>query len=102
MAAFWFAPVLVAWHDAGVAKGLFFSFFACLMNWRALAVYGVLVALATLVVPLVALNALLAAAGGDPRLAASLVFGFVVVVLPILFASFYASYRDVFGYHRAQ
>ena len=25
-----------------------------------------------------------------------------VVILPILFASFYASYRDVFGYHLAQ
>jgi hypothetical protein len=102
MAAFWFAPPLVAWHSASVAKALFFSFFACLMNWRAFAVYGVLVALATLAVPLAVLKALLAAAGGEPRLAASLVFGFVLLALPILFASFYASYRDVFGYHRAQ
>jgi hypothetical protein len=102
MAAFWFAPPLVAWHAASPAKALFFSFFACLMNWRAFAVYGALVALATLAVPLAVLKALLAAAGGEPRLAASLVFGFVLLVLPILFASFYASYRDVFGYHRAQ
>ena len=99
MAAFWFAPPLVAWHSAGVAKALFFSFFACVMNWRALAVYGVLVALATLALPLLALNALLVAAGGEPRLATALLAAFVVGVLPILFASFYASYRDVFGYH---
>lgn len=102
MAAFWFAPPLVAWHSAGVAKALFFSFFACVMNWRALAVYGVLVALATLALPLVVLNALLLAAGGEPRLVTALLGAFVVVVLPILFASFYASYRDVFGYHLAQ
>ena len=102
MAAFWFAPPLVAWHSAGVAKALFFSFFACLMNWRALAVYGALVVLATLVVPLVLLNALLLAGGGQGRLAAPLLAAFLVGVLPILFASFYASYRDVFGYHLAE
>ena len=102
MAAFWFAPVLVAWHAAGAAKALFFSFFACLMNWRALLAYGALVAVATLVVPLVLLNALLLAGGGDTRLVAPLLAAFTVVALPILFASFYASYRDVFGYHLPQ
>jgi hypothetical protein len=102
MAAFWFAPPLVAWHSAGAAKALFFSFFACLMNWRALAVYGVLVALLTLALPLIVLNALLAAAGGEAPLATVLLAAFVLIVLPILFASFYASYRDVFGYHLAQ
>src|SRR6185436_6501547 len=35
MMLFWFAPPLCAWHAAGVLKALFFSFFACLMNWRA-------------------------------------------------------------------
>ena len=33
---FWFAPPLAAWHAVGALKALFFSFFACLMNWRAL------------------------------------------------------------------
>jgi len=32
---FWFAPPLAAWHATGTGKALFFSFFACLMNWRA-------------------------------------------------------------------
>ncbi len=99
MAAFWFAPVLVAWHSAGVAKALFFSFFACLMNWRAFIAYGVLVALATAALPLVLLNAVLLASGGEAQLAAPLLAALIVVLLPILFASFYASYRDVFGYH---
>ena len=102
MAAFWFAPVLVAWHSAGVAKALFFSFFACLMNWRAFVAYGVLVALATAALPLVLLNAVLLASGGDAQLAAPLLTALIVVLLPVLFASFYASYRDVFGYHLPQ
>ncbi len=99
MAAFWFAPVLVAWHSAGVAKALFFSFFACVINWRAFLAYGVLVALATAALPLVLLNAVLLASGGDAQMAAPLLAALIVVLLPILFASFYASYRDVFGYH---
>lgn len=99
MAAFWFAPILAAWHSAGAAKALFFSFFACLMNWRAFLAYGALVGLATAALPLVLLNAVLLASGGDARLAAPLLAALIVVLLPILFASFYASYRDVFGYH---
>lgn len=99
MAAFWFSPPLVAWHSAGVAKALFYSFFACLMNWRAMLAYGALVAAATLALPLVLLNALALASGGETLLAAPLLAALIVVVLPILFASFYASYRDVFGYH---
>jgi hypothetical protein len=99
MAAFWFAPILVAWHSAGVAKALFFSLFACLMSWRAFLAYGVLVALATAALPLVLLNAVLLASGGDAQVAGPLLAALIVVLLPILFASFYASYRDVFGYH---
>ena len=33
--------------------------------------------------------------------AASLAFPLILIVLPTLFASFYASYRDVFGYDAA-
>ena len=40
MLAFWFAPPLAAWHSAGAAKALFFSFAASLMNWRAFLGYG--------------------------------------------------------------
>jgi hypothetical protein len=97
MAAFWFAPPLVAWHSAGVVKALFFSFFACLMNWRAFLAYGAATALFALVLPFVVLTALTFATGGAVKLSASLLFPLVIVLLPTLFASFYASYRDVFG-----
>lgn len=102
MLAFWFAPPLAAWHSTGAAKALFFSLAACLMNWRALAAYAVLVAVATLLAPLLLLNLVLLATGGATTLAGPLLAALVVVLLPVLFASFYASYRDVFGYHLPQ
>jgi hypothetical protein len=89
--AFWFSPVLVAWHNAGVAKSLFFSFAACLINWRAFLVYGALTLLAPALVLLVLAQALGAAA------LRALALPLMIFVLPTLLASFYASYRDVFA-----
>ena len=100
MAAFWFAPPLAAWHSTGAAKALFFSFAASVMNWRAFMAYGAVTAMVTLVIPFAVLTALtLSSALRFP--AASLVFPLLLIVLPTLFASFYASYRDVFGYDAA-
>jgi hypothetical protein len=100
MAAFWFAPPLAAWHSTGAAKALFFSFAASVMNWRAFLAYGAVTAVLTLVIPFAVLTALTLA--GPLRFpAASLVFPLLLIVLPTLFASFYASYRDVFGYDAA-
>lgn len=100
MAAFWFAPPLAAWHSIGPAKALFFSLAASLMNWRAFAAYGAVAALVTLVIPFAAL-ALLTLSGALPFPAAAMVFPLLFILLPTLFASFYASYRDVFGYDAA-
>jgi hypothetical protein len=98
MMMFWFAPPLAAWHSSGAAKALFFSFFACLMNWRAFLAYAAVTAALTLLAPFVALSALMLASGGALRAPVmSLVFPLLIVLLPTLFASFYASYRDVFG-----
>lgn len=95
---FWFAPPLAAWHGVGPAKALFFSFFACLMNWRAFLAYGAATALIALALPLAALSALMLFSGGALKLTVmSLVFPLLIVLLPTLFASFYASYRDIFG-----
>ena len=95
---YWFAPLLVAWHRFGPVKALFYSFFACLMNWRAFLAYGAATALATIVFPFLALSLLMVIVPGDQRVAAtSFVFPLLVIMLPTLFASFYASYRDVFA-----
>ncbi|HWI38258.1 MAG TPA: BPSS1780 family membrane protein [Burkholderiales bacterium] len=100
MAAFWFAPPLAAWHSVGAVKALFFSLAASVMNWRAFLAYGAVTAIVTVVIPF-AVVAVLTATGALRFPAAALVFPLVFILLPTLFASFYASYRDVFGYDAA-
>lgn len=98
MMLFWFAPVLGAWHAMGAAQSLFYSFFASLLNWRAFLGYGLAATLVTVVIPFVVLSGLLLASGGKLRFGVvALVFPLLIILLPTLFASFYASYKDVFG-----
>jgi hypothetical protein len=98
MMMFWFAPVLVAWHGVGVGKALFFSFLACVLNWRPFLAYGAAATLMTVVAPSFALSALLLFAGGTlPVSLESFVYVLMLVLMPTLLASFYVSYRDVFG-----
>ncbi|MGH8746326.1 MAG: BPSS1780 family membrane protein [Burkholderiales bacterium] len=98
MMMFWYAPVLVAWHGVGVAKALFFSFLACLLNWRAFLAYGAVAILITAVAPSFALSALLLLTDGKlPGSLESFVYPLMLIMLPTLLASFYVSYRDVFG-----
>ena len=98
MMMFWFAPVLAAWHADTAAKALFFSFFGFLVNWRAFLAYGAGAALLTTAVPMLALTVMLFASGGTQAVPmAGLLFPLLMVLLPTLFASFYASYRDIFA-----
>ena len=97
MTLFWFAPPLAAWHGAPPAKALFFSAAAFLMNWRAFATYGAACLAGTFALSGAML--LCAVALRVPPMA--LVTPVLIVLLPLLFASFYASYRDVFGPSRA-
>jgi hypothetical protein len=96
MAAFWFAPMLATWRGMGVVQSLFYSFFATLGNWRAFLLYGLALAIAVGLLPgvLLAMLAMLAKplAGLLPYLMAA----FFAVVVPVVYASFYVSYRDVF------
>ncbi len=98
MMLMWFSPTLVAWHAMPVGKALFFSLFACLMNWRAFTMYGVASALVLIVVPIVVLFVLLLASGGTLRPALmGIMFPLVFSLMPVMFASFFASYRDIFA-----
>lgn len=97
MMLFWFAPVLVAWHAMAPPQALFYSFFASLLNWRAFLGYGTVAALVSVVIPFLVLGALLFASAGRPGVnVMTLVFPLLMFLLPTLFASVYASYRDVF------
>jgi hypothetical protein len=98
---FWFSPPLVAWHAIGAPRALFFSLVACLLNWRAFLAYGASVALMMVAIPGLMLLALRVLFAVDLRMSTlALVFPILVLMLPTLFASFYASYRDVFGVER--
>jgi hypothetical protein len=93
--AFWFAPVLAAWNRVGAAQSLFYSFFAVFRNWRAFFVYGAALALAGAGF-LMAVTVAAVLMQGMVQVLRSLALILTLVSLPTVFASFYASYRDIF------
>ena len=95
--AFWFAPLLTAWDGVSPSKAVFFSVVAAWRNWRAFAVYGATTLLVAVAVPaslLIAANALAAPLGQALKVIMPLALVFVAA--PVLMASVYLSYRDVF------
>ena len=98
MMAYFFAPVLAAWHNLTLGRSLFFSLVACWINWRAFLAYGVALVLVAGVIPGLILGTLLALFPGAQSFVTALVtMPMVLAVAPAIFASFYASYRDIFG-----
>lgn len=96
--AYWFAPVLAAWHRLSVGKALFFSFVACWINWRPFLAYGIGLILVGGILPGLLLGVLLLIAPGAAGIVTAFVtLPMVLVVAPVVFASFYACYRDIFG-----
>ena len=100
MLAFWFAPALVHWHGMPPVKALFFSFFACLRNWRPFLVYGLGWLFFLFVVPMTVAVMLAAVLSADLRgatLASFIVMPFMLAMLGALVCSFYSTYLAVFG-----
>ncbi len=93
MMAYWFAPLLAGWGRVPAVKAMFFSFVACLRNWRAFFAYGIGLLLAVLVPGLLIglLGTLSPILSTLPAIALPLVF------IPVVFASFYVNATDVFG-----
>jgi hypothetical protein len=97
VAAFWFAPALSAWRNLPAFQALFYSLFAALRNWRAFLAYGIAVGLLGLVCSLVLfVLALLLLGENVQKVPMLLVLPLILTFVPTLFASFYASYRDIF------
>ena len=94
--AFWFSPMLVAGvagqKPLGAAQSLFYSFFACWRNWRAFIVYGATLSTVFVFIAL----ALQLVVRSDKTLPVAM-FAMVLVLLPTLFGTFYASYRAIFS-----
>jgi len=96
--AYWFAPMLAAWHRQPLGKSLFFSFVACWMNWRPFLTYSIGMLLVGGVLPGIALGILLLAFPDAQSFITGLVtVPMALIIAPAIFASFYASYRDIFG-----
>lgn len=98
MMAYWFAPVLAAWHKLSLGRALFFSFVACWINWRPFLAFGAGILLVAAIIPGLLLGVLLALfPGAQSFISALILMPMLLAVAPVVFASFYASYRDIFG-----
>lgn len=96
--AYWFAPVLAAWHRLPLGKSLFFSFIACWMNWRPFLAFGAGLVLVAGILPGLLLGLLLIIfPEAQAFITAVVMVPMALIVAPAIFASFYACYRDIFG-----
>lgn len=100
LAAYWFAPALSAWREMPAFKAMFYSLFAVLRNWRAFLAYGLALLLLSLIcgLALFVLGLFMRGLLGSKSQAAFLlvVVPVMLTYVPTVFASFYASYRDIF------
>lgn len=95
--AWWYAPVLVAWHGLSAGKALFFSLVACQRNWKPFLAYGACVMLFGGLLPGLTLGVLISIVPEAANVATALfTLPLVFVLAPTLIASFYVSYREVF------
>lgn len=92
--AYWFAPVLAGWWKISAPKALFFSFFACLRNWRPFLAYAIGLMIFGAILPGVIIGVVGLI---SPTLATILTVPLPLILIPVVFASFYATARDVFG-----
>jgi len=91
---FWHAPALVYWHGVPVMKSLFFSTVACLQNWRAFLMFGVLWTLIFIGTTLLVM--LLSGLLGDGDFAGAALLPAMLMLAAMFFASTYYSFCDCF------
>lgn len=95
--AFWYAPMLAAWHKQPAVKALFFSFVSAVQNWRAFVGYTAALFVYAGLLPKVIVAVLQTLVPASDTVLQTLVTVPILFVLaPTVQASFYASYRDVF------
>lgn len=95
--AFWFAPFLTGWEGVPPLKALFFSTIASWRNWRALGMFAVgAIVIAGIVPGFILIAASKIAGVALPVAFVALRMVLVFLVAPVLTASIYVSYRDIF------
>ncbi|MDP1956724.1 MAG: BPSS1780 family membrane protein [Rhodocyclaceae bacterium] len=95
--AFWFAPFLTGWDRVSPLKSMFFSIVASWRNWRAFVMFTFAAVVVAGVVPgllLILVSQIAGAATSVAFIAMRMLLVFLVA--PVLTASIYISYRDIF------
>jgi hypothetical protein len=93
-AIFWYAPVLVAWHQLSVTRALFFSGIACWRNKWVFLVFGL--SWLGIFLAIDSALSLLVWIGIPNTLAATVQVPINIVAGAVLYCSFYPSYASVF------
>ena len=91
---FWHAPALVHWHAVPAAKSIFFSLIACLRNFWAFVVFG-LVWMSILMGAILVVS-LFAGFIGSPEVAGVALMPAAMLIAAMFFTSTYFSFRDCF------
>ena len=91
---FWHAPALVHWHGVPALKSLFFSTVACLRNWRAFLVFGLMWTVVFMSTALIL--SLVSGLMGDGELVSMTLLPAMLMLAAMFFCSVYFSFRDCF------
>ena len=91
---FWHAPALTHWHAVPVGKSLFFSTVACLSNWRAFLLFGLMWSGIFLGTTLAI--TLIGSLVGDSDFAAMAMMPAMLMLAAMFFCSTYYSFVDCF------
>jgi hypothetical protein len=91
---FWHAPALVHWHGISPAKSLFFSLVACVRNFWAFTVFGLVWMAVFLGTGLVV--AVISALLGSPQLVGAILFPTGMAMAAMFFTSLYFTFDDTF------
>jgi len=91
---FWHAPALVHWHGVPALKSLFFSTVACLRNWRAFLVFGLMWIVVFMSTALIL--SLVSGLMGDGELVSMTLLPAMLMLAAMFFCSVYFSFRDCF------
>jgi hypothetical protein len=93
---FWHAPALVHWHGIAPVKSLFFSFVACMRNFWAFTVYG-LVWMGVFLgfgITMAAIAGML----GSPEVVAATLYPAALLMAATFFTSIYFTFIDCFAF----
>lgn len=95
--AFWFAPLLTAWHGLPPFKAIFFSWVAVIRNWRVFLAYAITAGIIGMLLPSIIIGLLMMVSATLGGLVASVMQVMLLVIFaPMLMAGVYCSYNDIF------